>query len=259
MLRICAGLVCALLLAGAGHSAPAKPVAPPVIQVVEAPAKFAVHPSDAEALRFVQTFSPSELRREGELRTVRNDFVKTLRTNPSMAEVLDAFPTLGPELTKAMESRVDAYIAAYDAQFFPRAADIVQQGLSRDDVITLTTFYGSPLGRKLLQAAAQKVDATEIAQLGLKGQEVDSAVLTRQAFRSGVAIAKDMTLDERKQFLAWMQTPAARHLAAVRPKIIAVQVEIMNHPGADFEEGTKKVLDETLQRVTVADPTPSRP
>lgn len=232
----------------------APPVAPPpVIQVVEAPSKPVVHPSEAEAIRFVRAFSPSELRREGEIRTVRNEFVKTLRSDPTIADMLDAFPKLGPELTAAMEAQIDLYIAGYDAKFFPRAAEVIRSDLSREDVRVLTAFYESPLGQKVLKSATQSIDASEVAQLGLKGVEVDAGVLNRQALRSGFAVGKDLTPDERKRIMDLGASPVGRRFRAMRPKIVAIQVELMNHPSEEFQQATKKALAEVMQRVTGID------
>lgn len=200
-------------------------------------------------MRFVQVFSPSRLRREGEIHVIRENFVKSLRTNPSVAEMLDAFPTLGGELTTAMEAQVDTYISEYDAQFFPRAAEIVRDGLSRDDVRALTTFYESPLGQKLQHEATQNVDGSEVGERGMKGEDIDSGVANRQAIRSGIAAARALSTEERNQVLAFAASPAGQHFHTLRPKIVALQVELMNRPGEKFKEATKKALAEVMDRV----------
>jgi hypothetical protein len=244
--------------ASALSAAPAVPAVVAAPAVVQAPPKPVVHPSEAEAIRFVHAFSPSELRREGEIRTVRNDFVKTLRTDPTIGDMLDAFPKLGPELTAAMVAQIDLYIAGYDAQFFPRATEIVRAGLSREDVKILTAFYESPLGQKVLRSATQSVDASEVAQLGLKGEAVDAGVLNRQAMRSGIAAAQDLTQAERKQVADLGMSPTGRRFRSLRPQIIALQVELMNHPSEEFKRATQTALAEVMQRVTSVEATKAK-
>jgi hypothetical protein len=167
--------------------------------------------------------------------------------------MLDAYPTLGQELTAAMESQVDIYIEEYDAQFFPRASAIVRQGLSREDVQKLTVFYESPLGQKMLRTIADNADGSEVAQLGLKGEQVDSGVINRQIFRSGLATAQALTTQERDQVVALSRSPAGQHFKTLRSQMVALQAELMNHPGERFQEASKKALAEVMQRVTATD------
>ena len=256
-----------LLLVAASGSAVAAPapIAPPPLVRIAPPAHPAppaplplsateTRASEAESLAFVKAYSPSDLRRDAELGLLRRDFVKGLRREPSTALMLDTFPKLGDEITAAMASQIDVYVAEYDERFFPRATRIVANSLAQDDVLKLTAFYRSVLGRKVLASSAAKVDGSEIIDRALAGQEVDAGVASRQAMRAGMATYSSLTPAERSQIVVLAQSPAGRRFQALMPQLMALQVELTNKPGPKFEAGAKAAMGEAFKRVTGTDP-----
>ena len=228
--------------------APPAPPAPLPLSAMEARA------SEAEALGFVKAFSPSDLRREAEVGLLQREFVLGLRREPSAAEMLDTFPTLGDALTAAMVSQIDVYIEEYDGRFFPRAVDIARQSLSRDDVLKLTAFYRSALGRKVLSSVAARLDGKEFIDRALAGKGVDAGVARRQTLRAGMATYSALAPDEKKQVLDVALSPAGRRFEAMMPQIVALQVELANQPGPKFEAGAKAAMGVAFKRVTGTDP-----
>jgi hypothetical protein len=227
--------------------------APPPVPVMAQPAAPATQLSEAEALAFVRVYSPSHLRRKAELLILEKNFLPGLRQSADMAAVLDAFPQLGPELQKAMVAQVDIYIAEYDERYFPRAAAIVREALSGDDVRALTAFYGSPTGQKMLSIATENVDGTEIMELAAKDQAVDSAVATRQAMRAGILTYGKLSAAERAEINAIVASPPGRKFSAIMPKLVALQTELMNDPGPRFKASSEKAMADAFKRVTAID------
>lgn len=226
----------------------------PILTVAKPLTASETRASEAEALGFVKAFSPSDLRREAEVGLLQRDFVIGLRRVPSAAEMLDAFPTLGDALTAAMASQIDVYIEEFDGRFFPRAADIARQSLSRDDILKLTAYYRSALGRRGLSSVATKLDGKEIIDRSLTGKDVDAGVVRRQTLRAGMATYSALTPDEQKQVLDVALSPAGRRFEAMMPQIVALQVELANQPGPKFEAGARAAMGVAFKRVTGTDP-----
>lgn len=241
-------LAIAAALAGPPAMAPSTPAA---ATSAVAPA---VKPSETEALALVHAYSPSRLRRKSELLILDKNFVPGLRASAEMSAVLDAFPALGPELTKAMASQIDVYMAEFDARFYPRAAAIIRESLSRDDVLALTAFYSSDLGQKMLEMASDNVDGTEIMERAAKDQPVDAGVTTRQAMRAGILTYGKLSASEREEVRKLSVTPAGRNLYAIMPKLSALQSELMNDPGPKFKASSEAALADAFKRVTGIDP-----
>ncbi len=243
------------LLAAVGPAAlgAVPPAAAPAI-VTRAPEATAARPTEAEAMEFVRAFSPSDLRRKAELAILEKNFLPGLRASAETAAMLDAFPQLGPELKNALVAQLDLYIEEYDARFFPRAAAIVRESLSQDDVKSLTSFYKSPLGQKMLILATDHVDAAELVERVAKEQPIDEGVTTRQAFRAGIRTLGQLNEAERAEILELNGTPAGRHFDAVMPKLSALQTELMNDPGPRFTASSEKAMNEAFKRVTGMEP-----
>lgn len=211
-------------------------------------------PSEAEALAFVHAYSPSDLRRAAELNMLRKDFVPALRKDPGLAAMLSGFPALGPAVVAAMESQIDLYMSEYDARFVPKAREIARHHIPRADLLALTAFYRSPLGRKILRTAADTIDGAEVAEKGLKQEKVDEGVANRQLLKSGWAVLGRLTPDERTQFLAFVNSPAGQTFESVRPRFTALQMELMNSPSPKFVAASEKAMMEAITRVTGIDP-----
>jgi len=224
--------------------------AAPATQTTKAEAR----PTREEALTFLRAYSPSALRREAEIRTLRREFVKGIRRDPGSAQMLDAFPGLGEALTEAMASQIDVYIAEYDERFFPRAAAIVEQAMSRADVARMTAFYASPLGRKALASTASKIDVDEVMQRAVDGKNIDMDVARRQALRAGMATYSSLSEEERNSILAVARSAAGRRFQLVVPKLLALQVELTNSPGPKFEAGSKAAMGAAFKRITGQNP-----
>jgi hypothetical protein len=210
--------------------------------------------SMAEALAFVRAYSPSELRREAELTTLRRDFVKGLQRDAGIKQMLDAFPGLDQALVDAMASQIDIYIAEYDERFFPPAAAIVREGLTRDDVLKLTAFYASPLGRKALKSVVSNIDVSEVIDRALQGKDIDAGVATRQVMKAGVATYAGLSTSEKATVLALASSPAGIRFRGVIPKLTALQVELTNHPGPKFEAGSNAAMGAAIKRFTGVNP-----
>lgn len=209
--------------------------------------------SDAEALTFVQAYSPSELRRAAEIRMLRENFVSTLHKDPNTKAMLEAFPALGPELVKALESQIDLYMRDYDVRFFPEASQIAQREFTRDEILALTAFYHSGLGRKTLTLSSGRVDGAEIAQKALEGKTVDQDTAQRQLVQAGWAVLGGLTPDERTEFIAFLNSPLGQKFTEVQPKIAAVALRMMNPPSPAFEAASEKAMSSAFKRVTGID------
>ena len=193
-------------------------------------------------------------RRKAELVILEKNFVPGLRASSEMAAMLDAFPDLGPELTKAMAGQIDVYMAEFDERFYPRAAAVIRESLSKDDVRTLTSFYTSALGQKMLELASENVDGAEIIERAVKEQPVDAGVTTRQAIRAGIRTYAKLSLSEREEIRKFSATQAGRNLSSVMPKISELQSELMNSPGPKFKSSSEAALADAFKRVTGIDP-----
>lgn len=211
-------------------------------------------PTEAEAKAFVYAYAPPHLRRKAELTVLEKSFVPGLRTSPEMAAMLDAFPALGPELTKALAGQIDIYMAEYGERFYPRATAIILESLSKDDVRTLTAFYASALGQKMLELASENVDGTEIIESVVKDEPVDDAATERQTLRTGILAYGKLNEAERATFREVMQTPAGQHLHAAMPKLVALQTELLNAPSPKFDAASEVALEDAFKRVTGLDP-----
>lgn len=249
-----------IFLALAGTPAPRPPVVarPPVLvappPVIAPPAVQALseadRPSEAEALAFVHAYSPSAMRRENELRILRRDFLPTMQKQADTAAMLKAFPALGPALIDALAQNIDVYMREYDERFTPRAVAIVRSGLSRADVKTLTAFYASPLGQRVLAAASSHVDGSEVAQAGLEGRAFDPDMAKRQMMAAGWGALADLGADDRAKVMEQAFSPAGQHLVALIPQLTALQAELANEPGPEFKRRSEAAMADAFRRVT---------
>jgi hypothetical protein len=215
-------------------------------------------PSEAEALAFMQAYSPSDLRRKAELSLLERNFVPGLTKNSDTAALLDAYPALGRELTKAMASQIDIYMKEYNDRFYPRATTLVRESLSKDDVRDLTVFYNSASGRKMLTIAAENIDASEIIERATKNEKIDEDVAQRQTIRSGITAIAQLSDDERAEFFKLVQSPAGQHLKAMLPQLRSIQTELMNNPGPEFQASATKAIAAAFKRVTGLDPSQAK-
>ncbi len=243
-----------MLLAVAALAAVASPAAASApAGAASAAATPSVAPSQEEALAFARAYSPSNLRRAAELAVLESNFIPGLRRIPETAALLDAFPDLGPALQKAMADQIDVYMSEYDERFYPRAAAIVRESLSSEDVRALTAFYTSTFGQKMLALASQNVDATEVVELAAQAKPVDQQVAARQAVRTGLMTYAKLDEAERSKFLEFMASPAGRKLKAIAPMLAALQIELMNTPGPRFKAASEKAMAEAFKKTTGID------
>jgi hypothetical protein len=237
-----------LVLAGLAPVAPppsaAANTAPPAI-VAESD-----RPSEAEALAFVQAYAPSALRRESELRILRENFLPTLRKNSDSAAMLKAFPALGRAMVEALAGNIDIYMAEYDARFLPRAAAIVRAGLTRRQALELTTFYRSPVGQRALRAAASHIDGSEVAQAGLEGRPIDAGIARRQMLTAGWGALAELSPEDRASVMAQVGSPTGKSFRAIAPKLAALQMEFANDPGPQFKARSEHAMGDAFKRIT---------
>jgi hypothetical protein len=238
----------ALGLSGLVLSAAASAAAPAPSTAAQAP-----KPSEAESQAFLEAYSPPALRRAAELDVLEKNFIPGLRSKPETADLLEAFPELGAELEKALAGQIDVFIAEFYEHFYPRAVPMVQQSLSKADVRTLTQFYTSAEGRKLLDLASKNMDGKEVVARAVEDKPVDSGVARRQAMRAGIRSFAGLTEPERAKVVAFMESPAGRHFKAFIPQMTALQVELMNGPSPRFEAAAGKAMGEAFKRVTGMD------
>lgn len=241
-MRVAAGLLLLALASNASAAPAGEAAAAPTVAV-------SARPSPAEALAFVQAFSPSDLRREGEIAVLKKSFIPGLKANPNTAVLLEAFPTLGDEIVSAMIGQIDTYVAEFDERFYPEATDIVRRSLSRDDAATLRQFYESPLGRKSLRLAVQNADGAEIMAKALNGEDIDKATTNRQIVRAGVTALTQLSPDERRQVIALALSPVGRRFNPVRAELAALQTKLANEPGPKFKAQSEKAIADAFQRV----------
>lgn len=246
----------AILIAAISSPAIGAQAAPP--PVVTPAVAATVKPSEAEALALVRAYSPSELRRKAELLVLEKNFLPGLRKSGDMAQVLDAFPQLGPELQKAMAGQIDIYVAEFDERYFPRAAAVIRDSLSREDVLVLTGFYTSASGQKMLAMATENIDGAEIMEKAAKDEPIDSGVTTRQAMRTGLLTYSKLSAAEQAEISAMGASPAGKNFRAIMPKMVALQTELMNEPGPRFKASSEKAMGEAFKRVTGIDPYKSK-
>ena len=223
---------------------------------VEAPAKVAgkLRSSEAEALALVKAYSPSALRRQVELHTLQTSFDGAMRKDSTLAAMLDAFPELSTELLAALSANLDVYLTEYDERFFPAAATIVRDYVTRDDVRELTTFYNSAFGQKLLRIGATNVDAGEVAGKGLKGDVIDAAVVKRQTVRAGFAVLGKLEVAERQRLVSFSQAPLFQRFKRALPKIKALQADLTSNPSPRFTAANERDFNAVMKRVTGLDP-----
>ena len=235
----------------AAASLPFMPAAAARAPAVAQPAPTsAERPSAAEAAAFVKAYAPSDLRREAELAMLRKDFIPGLRRQPEMADLLDAFPALGPAMVGAMESQIDIYIEEFEDRFVPRATKLVRQSMTRADTLTLTRFYGSPLGRKMVRLMAMNLDGSEVVDRAFKMEAIDEGVAKRQMLRSAFATVGQLSDEERDQIIALARSPEGTRLRPVLPAFRAIQIELMNNPGPRFAAGSDAAMRAAFKRVT---------
>lgn len=235
------------VLTAAAPPVPVAPLAPPAPPPVVSPAD---RPSEAEALALVRAYAPSALRRESELRMLRESFVPALQANDDTAAMFKAFPALGPALVDVLAANVDIYMSEYDERFLPRAAAIFRNGLSRADTLELTRFYQSSVGQKALRSAVSHVDGAEVAKAGLEGRGIDAGITKRQVLAAGWGAIADLSPAERDVLMAQVSSPSGQHFLTLVPQLVALQTELANNPGPRFKASVQQGMAQTFQRIT---------
>jgi hypothetical protein len=210
--------------------------------------------TEQEALEFARAYSPSEDRRRAEIDVTRKNFVAGLRKNPATAQMLDAFPELGDALRDALIGQIDVYMAEFDERFFPQAAALAREYLSREHMRSLTAFYLSPVGRHLLETVSGNVDASEVVASALRGENVTAAEANRQVIRAGIASYGSLSASDRQAIIQMIRSPAGQRFVAVRPKLLELQLQVMNEPGPRFKAAAQEALAAAFARVTGTKP-----
>lgn len=209
----------------------------------------ATQPTEAEARKFLSVYVPRDVQRSAELATLRSTFVPTLQKDPALKDMLAMYPDLGPALSKAMEGQIDLYVDEFNERYPPLAVPVIRSGLSQSELREVTAFYASPLGQKVIRQTAANIDASEVAERGLKGEAVDVAVANRQALSAGIATISALSAEERKEVFAFTFSPTGRKFLGVRDKLMAIQAELISTPGPRFEAASEQAIFEAMQRV----------
>jgi hypothetical protein len=228
-----------LLAPGAATAAPA----------AKAGTQAVVRPTEAEARKFLSVYLPRDVQRSSELATLRTTFIPTMEKDPGLKGMLAMYPDLGPALLKAMEGQIDLYVDEFNERYPPRAVPVLRSALSQSELREIKAFYASPLGQRVIRLSAENVDASEVAELGLKGEAVDLDVANRQALSAGMATLSALSAEDRKAVFAFSLSPVGRKFMAVRDRLMAIQAELISKPGPRFEAATEKAMIDAMQRV----------
>jgi hypothetical protein len=226
------------------------------VSAVQAGTPAAAQPTEAEARRFLSAYIPRDMQRSGELAALRTTLIPTLKKDPGLASMLVTWPDLGPAMLKAMEGQIDVYIDEFNERFPPLAVPVIRSGLSQSELRDVTAFYASPLGQRVIRTSAAKIDASEVAELGMKGEAVDINVANRQTIGAGLAMIAELSPEDRRGLFAFSASPAGRKFMTVRDQLMSIQAELISKPGPRFQAASERAILEAMQRVTGVKLTP---
>lgn len=229
-----------------GLVAPVPALAAPVAKAV---AEASAQPTEAEARKFLSVYLPRDVQRSSELATLRSTFVPTLEKDPGLKGMLVMYPDLGPALLKAMEGQIDLYVDEFNERFPPVAVPVLRSGLSQSELREITAFYASPLGQRVIRLSAANIDASEVAELGLKNEAVDFDVANRQALSAGLATLSALSAEDRQAVFAFTLSPVGRKFMPIRDRLMAIQAELISKPGPRFEAATEAAVIGAMQKV----------
>lgn len=230
-----------------GLLAPACALAAPA---AKAATQASAQPTEAEARKFLSIYLPRDVQRSSELATLRSTFVPTLEKDAGLKGMLVMYPDLGPALLKAMEGQIDLYVDEFNERFPPLAVPVLRSGLSQPELREIIAFYASPLGQRVIRLSAGNIDASEVAELGLKGEAVDINVANRQAIAAGIATLSALSAEDRTAVFAFTLSPVGRKFMAVRDRLMTIQAGLISKPGPRFEAASEAAILDAMQRVT---------
>lgn len=107
---------------------------------------------------------------------------------------------------------------------------ILIKGLTRDEAQELGTFYGSPLGVRLMSAALANYNPQKTVADVIEGGSIGKKAISDDMMAAGMGAMADLSKEDRSKVIAFAMTPAALKYRTLLPELAAARAVVENAP-----------------------------
>jgi len=201
-----------------------------------APAVAPATQPSAEALALARLMAPRQVMIDGEVRQFDINFSKTLLSREEVAAAEAKYPGLVAAMAEASRPLLIRQTGGRLDRLYPRVAGLIQAELTPAEIAELTSFFGSPAGRNILEKMAQSVDASPVYEQAAKdGQVTEDAVKVQQWMTAMNAVGKFSDAD-RAALADLRKRPVFAKLSQLQTKFRTMMIETMGGSDPAYEK-----------------------
>lgn len=153
------------------------------------------------------------------------------KTNPALRQAEAKAPGMIRAMADEMRPTLSAYAERVRQQYRPRMVAAVREVLDEREAAALSSFYGSPLGRRVLAAVSGNFAISNVSGEMLQGKPASTESVRRdlaETVKQGLAALSAEDREEvAKQVLT---TPGLVKMATLNQRIIAIRAEMERTP-----------------------------
>ena len=176
-----------------------------------------------------------------------------IESDASMAIAEQKSPGLGAALAEGMRPAMERYSTRVTALYRPRMIAMLRGELTADEAASVTEFYRSDTGRKLIAKVSRNYDGSAMIGEALNQQDISVGAVERDQKRLIAQTMGGMSVEERDALAAEIMTrPAMVKMQAVHAKMVPLRAEMENTPmtpeeTALLEQGIRAAVAQLLE------------
>ena len=210
----------------------------------------AMQATAGQAIELARLMSPSGLLVDMEVREFDKHFVASLRSDPELKSLDDQYPGLFEAMHKASRGLVAEATGRSAGKIHAAVAKLIEANFTPADIVELTDFYRSPVGRKTVQQMAASADAGQIYQQAVGEDEfkLTENQISAQIQESARKAVQTFTPDEQTEMMLFMAKPSFGKLAKAQPQIRKILADEFNAPDPDFDRQVEQVMGTAIEQ-----------
>jgi hypothetical protein len=214
-----------------------------------ATAPQSAQPVTSQATELAQLMSPRALLVDMEVREFDKHFVASLRSDAEMKALDDQYPGLFEAMHKASRGLVADAMGRSVGKIHTSVAKLIEASFTAADIVELTTFYRSPVGRKTVSQMAASADASEIYQRAVEKSDfkLTEDQISAQVHQSAQKTAQSFTPEEQVDMMLFMAKPSFGKLAKAQPQIQKILADEFNSPDPDFDRQIEQAMGAAIE------------
>ena len=221
----------------------------PAMALADADRPVAAAPA-ADAIALARLMSPRDLLVDMEVREFDKHFVPSLASDPDMKSLEDDYPGLFEAMHKASRELVAEAMAKSVDQIHLSVGRLIENSFAPADIVELSNFYRSPIGRKTIQQMAASADATQVYQRAVEEKEfkLTEEQIDAQVRANAQKAVQSFTPEEQTQMMLFMAKPSFGKLAKVQPQIQKILADEFNAPDPEFDKQVEEAMGAAIEK-----------